>query len=73
MPHRLGYYLRYLRRLFANLPRRAWLTLRYHGVRETLWRLVTFPLRLTPLGARLGLSARLTDPSAPARAGRRAA
>ena len=68
MPHRLGYYLRYLRRLFANLPKRAWLTLRYHGVRETLWRLVTFPLRLTPLGARLGLSARLTDPSAPARA-----
>lgn len=66
--HRLAYYLRYARRLFANLPKRAWLTLRYHGVRETLWRLVTFPLRLTPLGARLGLSARLNDPSGPARA-----
>ena len=67
MGHRIGYYVRYLRRLFANLPKRAWLTLRYHGVRETLWRLATFPLRLTPLGARLGLSARLNDPSGPAR------
>ncbi len=68
MSRRLDYYARYVRRLFANLPRRAWLTLRYHGVRETLWRLGTFPLRLTPLGARIGLSARLNDPSGPARA-----
>jgi GT2 family glycosyltransferase len=65
---RLAYYLRYVRRLFAGLPRRALLTLRYHGVRETAWRVVTFPLRLTPLGARLGLAPRLSDPSAPARA-----
>ncbi len=64
----MSYYLRYLRRLFANLPKRAYLTLRYQGVRETLWRVLTFPLRLTPLGARLGLSARLNDPSGPARA-----
>lgn len=66
--NRLHPYLRFLRRLFANLPRRAWLTLRYHGVRETLWRVLTFPLRLTPLGPRLGLSARVNDPSAPSRA-----
>jgi GT2 family glycosyltransferase/glycosyltransferase involved in cell wall biosynthesis len=65
---RLTFYLRFLRRLFAGLPKRAYLTLRYHGLRETLYRIVTFPLRLTPLGARLGLSARLQDPSAPARA-----
>ena len=68
MGDRLAFYLRFLRRLFANLPRRAWLTLRYHGVRETLWRVLTFPLRLTPLGPKLGLSARMQDPSAPARA-----
>ncbi len=65
---RLSPYLRFLRRLLANLPRRAWLTLRYQGVRETLYRLVTFPLRLTPLGPRLGLVSRMADPSAPARA-----
>jgi GT2 family glycosyltransferase len=57
-----------MRRLFTGLPRRALLTLRYHGARETLRRIVTFPLRLTPLGARLGLAPRLSDPSAPARA-----
>jgi GT2 family glycosyltransferase/glycosyltransferase involved in cell wall biosynthesis len=65
---RLHQYLRFLRRLFANLPKRAYLTLRYQGVRETLFRVVTFPLRLTPLGPRLGLVARLSDASAPARA-----
>jgi GT2 family glycosyltransferase/glycosyltransferase involved in cell wall biosynthesis len=65
---RLHQYLRFMRRLFSNLPKRAWLTLRYHGVGETLRRLVTFPLRLTPLGPRLGLVSRLGDPSAPARA-----
>src|SRR4051794_36773424 len=64
----LSHYLRLARRLFANLPKRAYLTLRYHGVRETLWRVLTFPLRLTPLGHRLGLAPRLSDPSAPARA-----
>jgi GT2 family glycosyltransferase/glycosyltransferase involved in cell wall biosynthesis len=36
-------------RQLAGLPRRAWLTLRYHGVGTFLWRLVTFPLRFTPL------------------------
>ena len=61
-------YARFLRRLFANLPKRAYLTLRYQGVRETAWRLITFPLRLTPLGPRLGLVARLSDTSASARA-----
>ncbi|MEJ7893761.1 MAG: glycosyltransferase [Solirubrobacteraceae bacterium] len=65
---RLHMYVRFLRRLFANLPRRAYLTLRHQGLRETAWRLVTFPLRLTPLGPRLGLSARAGDPSASARA-----
>jgi GT2 family glycosyltransferase len=65
---RIAYYLRYAKRLFAGLPRRALLTLRYHGPRETARRVVTFPLRLTPLGARLGLAPRLSDPSAPARA-----
>ncbi len=64
---RLNPYLRFLRRLLANLPRRAWLTLRYQGPKETLYRLVSFPLRLTPLGPRLGLVTRLSDPSAPAR------
>ena len=32
-----------------GLPRRARLTLRYQGWRELAWRLLTFPLRLTPL------------------------
>ncbi len=63
---------RHLRRVFADLPRRAWLTLRYHGGRETARRVLTFPLRLTPLGARLGIAARMDDPSAAARAWYRA-
>jgi GT2 family glycosyltransferase len=41
--------------LFGGLPRRAWLTLRYRGVRSFLFRALTFPLRLTPLGRRIGL------------------
>jgi GT2 family glycosyltransferase len=57
-----------VRRLFAGLPRRALLTLRHHGPRETARRVVTFPLRLTPFGHRLGLAPRMSDPSAPARA-----
>ena len=36
-------------RQLASLPRRAWLTLRYHGVGTLVWRIVTFPLRFTPL------------------------
>jgi GT2 family glycosyltransferase len=46
---------RSLARELGGLPRRAWLTLRYHGTQETAWRLVSFPLRFTPLGSRLGL------------------
>ena len=37
---------------FAHLPRRAWLTLRYHGLGTFVFRILTFPLRLTPWGAR---------------------
>jgi len=37
-------------RELASLPRRAWLTLQYHGVATFAWRIVTFPLRFTPLG-----------------------
>lgn len=49
---------RHLRELFAGLPRRALLTIQYHGWREFFFRLVTFPLRLTPLGPRLRLRGR---------------
>ncbi len=38
----------------ADLWRRARLTLEYHGPRELAFRVVTAPLRPTPLGARLG-------------------
>lgn len=38
----------------VNLVRRAQLTLRYLGWRETAWRVLTFPLRFTPLAARVG-------------------
>src|SRR4051812_47191107 len=67
MPPALAYTVRRLRRLFAGLPRRAYLTLRYLGLREFALRLLTFPLRLTPLGDRLGLAPRMSDPAAPAR------
>jgi GT2 family glycosyltransferase/glycosyltransferase involved in cell wall biosynthesis len=63
----VAYALRRLRKLFAGLPRRAYLTYRYHGGKEFAWRVVTFPLRLTPFGARLGLAPQMSDPSAPAR------
>ena len=42
----------------ADLWRRARLTLRYHGPREVALRAVTFPLRATPLGPRLGYGRR---------------
>src|SRR3954469_3810758 len=45
----------YIADLFAELPKRAYLTLKYHGWRTVVYRMVTFPLRLTPLGAKLGL------------------
>src|SRR4051794_18655151 len=38
-----------------NLVRRAWLTLRHLGLRTFVWRIVTFPLRFTPLAPRLGV------------------
>ncbi|MEP7335835.1 MAG: glycosyltransferase [Actinomycetota bacterium] len=66
MPHGLVLRLRRLRRHVLSLPRRAYLTFRYHGVRELAFRIVTFPVRLTPLGSRLGLAS-LSDPTAPAR------
>jgi len=53
--------VRHLLRVFANLPTRISLTWRYHGPRETLRRALLFPLRLTPLGPRLGLVT-LVDP-----------
>jgi len=43
-----------IRSRLISLPRRAWLTLKYLGPREVLVRIVTFPLRPTPLGRRLG-------------------
>lgn len=39
----------------AGLPRRIYLTYRYRGVRQLLYRMVIFPLRLTPLERVLGL------------------
>ena len=51
----------------ANLPRRALLTLRHHGWREFILRVVTFPLRPTPLGRRLGYGARFGPDQARAR------
>src|SRR5256885_13700096 len=45
----------YLADLFSDLPKRTYLTLKYHGWRSVLFRLATFPLRLTPLGPKLGL------------------
>jgi GT2 family glycosyltransferase/glycosyltransferase involved in cell wall biosynthesis len=41
--------------LFGGLPRRAYLTLKYRGVRSFLFRAITFPLRLTPAGRFLGI------------------
>jgi GT2 family glycosyltransferase len=35
---------------FSNLPRRIYLTYRYHGIGSVLLRVLTFPLRFTPLG-----------------------
>jgi GT2 family glycosyltransferase len=40
---------------FAGLRRRIELTIRYHGWRTLLFRVVTFPLRFTPLKRRLRL------------------
>ena len=40
---------------FSNLRRRAHLTYTHFGLRTILWRLLTFPLRFTPLDRRLRL------------------
>jgi GT2 family glycosyltransferase len=57
-------FVRRLVELFGGLPRRALLTLRHQGVKETLKRIALFPLRLTPLAPRLGLAPRHSDPAA---------
>ena len=51
----------------ADLYRRGRLTLEYHGPRELAVRLITFPLRPTPLGARLGHGSRYGSVEAAAR------
>src|SRR5690349_2300695 len=51
----------------VDLWRRGRLTLKYHGTREVALRLVTFPLRATPLGPRLGYGRRFGAEEARAR------
>ncbi len=51
----------------ADLIRRGRLTLEHHGPRELAVRLVTFPLRPTPIGARLGYGSRYGSVEARAR------
>jgi GT2 family glycosyltransferase/glycosyltransferase involved in cell wall biosynthesis len=46
---------------FAGLRRRVRLTIQYHGWRTLLFRLVTFPLRFTPLRRRLRLRSVASD------------
>ena len=46
---------------FSNLRRRIYLTYTYFGLRTILWRLVTFPLRFTPLQRRLRLRTHARD------------
>lgn len=58
---------RYFRQLFTGLPRRAMLTIQYQGWRTFVTRILTFPLRLTPLGSRLGLGARASGRRSQAR------
>jgi GT2 family glycosyltransferase/glycosyltransferase involved in cell wall biosynthesis len=57
-------FVRRLIELFRGLPRRAILTWQHHGPVETLRRAALFPLRVTPLAPRLGLSVRHSDPAA---------
>jgi glycosyltransferase involved in cell wall biosynthesis len=59
--------VRHVVAVFANLPRRALLTWRYHGPREVARRILLFPLRLTPLRHRFAIGGRLADPAAHAR------
>jgi GT2 family glycosyltransferase len=46
---------------FANLRRRIYLTYRYFGLRTILFRLLTFPLRFTPLERRMRLRTHARD------------
>ncbi|MGA8364220.1 MAG: glycosyltransferase [Solirubrobacteraceae bacterium] len=46
---------------FANLRRRVYLTYTHFGLRTILWRLITFPLRFTPLHRRLRLRTHARD------------
>ena len=59
-------FVRRLIEVFRGLPRRAVLTWRHHGAKETLRRAALFPLRLTPLAPRLALGARHSEPAADA-------
>lgn len=52
---------------FANLPRRIYLTFKYHGPSTVLRRIVTFPLRFTPWALRLKLGRAIVDRRAAAR------
>jgi GT2 family glycosyltransferase/glycosyltransferase involved in cell wall biosynthesis len=51
----------------AGLPRRVWLTYRYHGPRVLARRVLTFPLRFTPWATRLRLGGPTIDRRAQAR------
>jgi GT2 family glycosyltransferase len=51
MRYRLDRLVAYLRDLFGDLPKRVALTIQYHGWRELIVRVATFPLRLTPWGS----------------------
>lgn len=46
---------------FSNLRRRIYLTYTHFGLRTILWRLLTFPLRFTPLDRRLRLRTHARD------------
>jgi len=46
---------------FSNLRRRVYLTYVHFGLRTILWRLITFPLRFTPLARRLRLRTHARD------------
>lgn len=53
---------------FTNLPRRIYLTYRYHGAGSVLLRALTFPIRFTPLARHLRMDQRLRARRATARA-----
>jgi GT2 family glycosyltransferase len=55
------------RGVLSNLPRRAYLTYRYHGGATLAYRALTFPLRFTPLERYVRLSGQTRDRTAAAR------